>query len=101
MFLKKLMLIRQANQKSVMFVTIGIFFSKYFQFQPNVCNRCHDLLMMSINLSSVAILNIKVSDCRCIVSGISKSEATNLMQNANLSKKNWNIIKHQKSYFHM
>ena len=29
-----------------------------FQFQPNVCNWCHDLLMMSINLSDTAILNI-------------------------------------------
>ena len=28
------------------------------KFQPNVCNRCHDLLMMSINLRHVAILNI-------------------------------------------
>ena len=31
-----------------------------FKFQPNVCNRCHDLLMMSMNLSDIAILNIKV-----------------------------------------
>ena len=30
-----------------------------FKFQPNVCNRCHDLLMMSVNLSDIAILNIK------------------------------------------
>ena len=28
---------------------------------PNVCNRCHDLLMMSMNLSHIAILNIKGS----------------------------------------
>ena len=33
-----------------------------FKFQPNLCNRCHDLLMMPINLSDVAILNIKGSD---------------------------------------
>ena len=32
-----------------------------FKFQPNVCNRCHDLLMMSINVSNIAILNIKDS----------------------------------------
>ena len=37
-----------------------------FKFQPNVCNRCHDLLMMPINLSDIAILNIKCSDYRCI-----------------------------------
>ena len=24
------------------------FLNKVFKFQPNVCNRCHDLLMMSI-----------------------------------------------------
>ena len=33
------------------------------RFQPNVCNRGHDLLMMSsVNLSDIAILNIKGSD---------------------------------------
>ena len=35
-----------------------------FKFQPNVCKRCHDLLMMSINLSDIVILNIKGSDYR-------------------------------------
>ena len=34
------------------------FLNKGFKFQPNVCNRCHDLLMMSVNLSDIAILNI-------------------------------------------
>ena len=31
-------------------------------FQPNVCNRCHDLFVMSINLSDIAILNVEGSD---------------------------------------
>ena len=35
------------------------FLNKGFKFQPNICNRCHDLLMMSINLSDIAMLNIK------------------------------------------
>ena len=42
---------------------------------------------MSMNLSDVAILNIKGSDCCCIISLISKNEATNLMQNADLTEK--------------
>ena len=58
-----------------------------FKFQPNVCNRCHDLLMMSMNLSDIAILNIKGSDYCCIISLISKNEAINLMQNATLTEK--------------
>ena len=41
-------------------VCIYWYFLNYsFKFQPNVCNRCHDLLMMSINLSNIAILNFK------------------------------------------
>ena len=63
------------------------FLNKGFQFQLDVCNRCHDLLMMSMNLSNIAILNIKGADYRCIISGIIKSEAINLMQNINLTKK--------------
>ena len=58
-----------------------------FKFQPDVCNRCHDLLIISINLSHVAILNTKSSDYCCIISLISKNEAIKLMQDANLTKK--------------
>ena len=63
------------------------FLNHNFKFQPNVCNRCHDLLMMSINFRDVAILNIKGSDYDCIISLISKNEATNLLQNADLTEK--------------
>ena len=63
-----------------------------FKFQPNVCNRCHDLILMSMNLSDIAILNIKNCNYRCIISLISKNEAINLIQNADLTEKNQNII---------
>ena len=43
--------------------------------------------MMSVNLSGIAILNIKDSDYRCIISLISKNEAINVMQNADLTEK--------------
>ena len=58
-----------------------------FKFQPNVCNRRHNLLMMSMNLSDIAILNIKGSSYHCFISLISKNETLNLLQNADLSKK--------------
>ena len=61
-FLEEFMLIRQANQKITIFVTIGIFLNKGFRFQPNICNGCHDLLMMFMNLSDIAISNIKSGD---------------------------------------
>ena len=34
------------------------FLDKDFKFQPDVCNSCHDVLMMSMNLSNTAVLNI-------------------------------------------
>ena len=58
-----------------------------FEFQPIVCNRCHELLMMSVNLSDIAILNINGSDHYCIISLISKNKAINLLQNADLTVK--------------
>ena len=74
------------------------FLNYSFKFQPNVCNRCRDLLMASINLSHIAILNIKDSDYRCIISLISKNEAIKLMQNADLVQKA-EIIKHKNLFF--
>ena len=50
------------------------FLNYSFKFQPNVCKRCHDLIMMSINVSDIAILNIRGTDYRCIISLISKNE---------------------------
>ena len=43
------------------------FLNKRLKFQPYVCNRCHDLLMMSINLSDIAIIKIKNADYHCII----------------------------------
>ena len=63
------------------------FLNYSLKFQPNVCNRCHDLLMMSMNLSNIAILNIKSSDYCFIISLISKNEVIILMNNADLTEK--------------
>ena len=49
------------------------------KFQSNVYNDCHDILMMSMNLSDIAILNVNSADYRCIITGISKIETINLM----------------------
>ena len=63
------------------------FLNEWFKFQPYVCNRCHDLLMMSINLSNIAILKIKNADYRCIITGISESEAIRFFENINFTEK--------------
>ena len=43
---------------------------------------------MSLNLSDIAILNIKASDHCCIISLISKNEDIKLLQNAYFTEKN-------------
>ena len=63
------------------------FLNDGFKSQPNVCYRCHDLLMMSTNLSNIAISNIKGSDYHFVINLISKKEAIKLLQNGDLTKK--------------
>ena len=43
--------------------------------------------MMPVNLSDIAILNIKGSNYCCIISLTTKNEATNLLQNRDLTEK--------------
>ena len=76
------------------------FLNYSFKFQLYVYNRCHDLLMMSVNLSDIAILNIKGSDYHCIISLISKTESIKLLQNVNLTIKS-GTLKDTKIYFHI
>ena len=62
------------------------FLNKVFKFQPDVCNRRHDVLTMSINLSDIAILNINGVDYR-IITRASKCEAIDLLEKADLKEK--------------
>ena len=39
-----------------------------------------------MNLSDITILNMKSADYRCIISGMSKSQVINLMQNIDLTQ---------------
>ena len=45
--------------------------------------------MMSINLGDIPISNTKGSDYCCIINLISKNEAINLLQNVDLTEKNY------------
>ena len=78
------MFIKGVHQKSAIFATVV---DKGFKFQPNVCNGCHALLVMSVKLRNIAFLNINVADNRCIITGISKNVVIKLMQNIDLNEK--------------
>ena len=52
------------------------FLNYCFKFQPNFCNKCYDLLMMSVNRSDIAISSIKGSGYCFIISLISQKKKT-------------------------
>ena len=77
------MLIRQANQKNAIFY----FSNKGLKFQPCVCNRWHELSMMSMKLTDNVFSKLQCDYYRFIIIGINKSEAINFMENIELTEK--------------
>ena len=72
------------HQKSVVFVIIGIF---YINYEPYLCNGCHDLMQKAINFNDVAIASIKGNDYRIHFWYIGKDDAISIMNNSNLNEK--------------
>ena len=58
-----------------------------YKFEPNVSNKCHGMLMTAYELKNIAILTVKGVDYRCILWGISKTEAANRLNNSALEDK--------------
>ena len=58
---------------------IELMFLKELMLIKQVCQKI-------LNLSDIAILNIKGSDYCCVISLISKNEAINLLQNADFTE---------------
>ena len=71
---------------NVCFVIIFIFKDK-FNYQPYVCNKCHDFSMTVMDLSDFFILNIKDADYRVYISGLDKKEAIIILKKFNLDDK--------------
>ena len=57
------------------------YFNHGFKFQKSACNVCHDLMMLCLNISGIAIITVKNVDCQCIIHDNSKSEAIRLLEN--------------------
>ena len=51
-----------------------------FKFQDYLYNGCHDLTMLSVNISNIAINTVKNIDYRCITHSFSKSKAISLLK---------------------
>ena len=81
------MLIKQIDQKNVIFVTIGIFKNIGFKCEPYLCNGCHDLMQKAISFNNIAILYIRGNAYRIHFWYMSKNDAINIMNGSNLADK--------------
>ena len=51
-------LAKSSNSKECM-ICHFFFFNCGFEFQDFVCNDCHDLTMLSVNISDIAVITVK------------------------------------------
>ena len=58
------------------------FFNHGFKFHDSVCNSCHNLTMLSVNISDITIITTKNVDCHCIIHNTSISEAIDLLESS-------------------
>ena len=75
--------------KNLLFAIIDFFFSHGFESQDSVCNGCHDLTMVSVKISNIAIITVNNVDYCCITHNIRKSEAINLLKNSFLEDRGY------------
>ena len=64
------------------------FLNKNFNYEPYLCNGCHDLMQKARNFNDVAIVSVKGNDCRVHFWYMGKNNAIVLMTNSNLKDKN-------------
>ena len=63
------------------------FLDKNFNYEPYLCNGCHDLMQKAMNFNNAAIVFIKGNDYRIHVWYMSKDDAINIMNNSSLNEK--------------
>ena len=63
------------------------FLDKNFDYEPYLCNGCHDLMQKAADFNNVAVVSIKGSDYRIHVCFMSKNDGNYLLNNSVLSNK--------------
>ena len=63
------------------------FLSKNFNYEPYLCNGCHDLMQKAMNFNDVAIVSVNGRNFRNHFWFMSKDDVINIMNNLNLNYK--------------
>ena len=58
-----------------------------FNYEPYLCNGCHDLMQKAMNFDDVAIVSIKENDYRIHFFYMRKDDAISIMNNSSLHEK--------------
>ena len=75
---KAIDLAKNNNSKDISFVIIGFLI---MDTNLKILNCFHDLTVLSLNLSNIVIITIRIVDSCCTTHNISKYEAINLSKN--------------------
>ena len=87
LFQKELILLKQMYQRYVIFVIIGVSLNKNFEYEPYLCNDCHDLMQKALNFN-IAFASAIGSDYRIHFQYMNKDGVINIIKNSNLNEKN-------------
>ena len=74
------------KSKKCMFCHCWHFKDIGYKFEPHLCNGC-DILMMAFELENIAILNVKGVDYKCVLWGVTKNDAINVLGDSQLDDK--------------
>ena len=72
------------KSKECMLCHYWYFLNRNFNYGPYLCNGCYNIMQISNNFKTVAIVYVRESACRIYFLYISKHEAKKLLTNSNL-----------------
>ena len=71
----------KSNHSKLCTISHYWFFNHGFKYQDSVCDGCHDLLMLCVNIRDISIVADAEVDYRCIIPDVRKSEAVHFLEN--------------------
>ena len=87
---------KSSNSKECI-VCYYFFFNHEIEFQDSVCNGCHDLMVLCLNISDIAIMAAKDVDYCRIIHDISKCDTIHLLENAVLDDRGYTLNAYQQN----
>ena len=79
----------KSNKSNERMICPNFFFNHGFKFQDYVCNGCHGLTMLSVNINDIAITTVENFDYNYIIYKIRKSDVTDLLNNSVLENRGY------------